>query len=168
MKKYFALISLVVLILACPFYRTASGKESASVQDGKEVSFDYTLTVDGEVIDSSEERGPLKYVHGQGQIIWGLSRQMEGLHIGDEKTIEVTPEEGYGEFDSTAVAEVALTSLPPDINPKVGMVLRMNANDGKSLPVRISAIKDDIAVLDFNHPLAGKTLTFQVKIIDIR
>jgi FKBP-type peptidyl-prolyl cis-trans isomerase 2 len=137
------------------------------IQDGRLVSFDYTLTVDGEVIETSKEQGPLQYTHGKGEIIPGLAKQLEGLGVGDEKTIEVPPEEAYGPVNPKAFREIPNTSLPADLEPRVGMYLQMQGPGGRILPVRVAEVKEDSVVLDLNHPLAGKTLIFQVKIVSI-
>ena len=139
-----------------------------TIQKGKQVSFDYTLSVDGEVVDSSKEGQPLEYTHGEGKIIIGLEKEMEGLKVGDEKTVEVKPEEAYGVKDPQAFRDVPKSSLPQGLEPKVDMMLQMQGPGGQALPVRISEVKDDKIVLDLNHPLAGKTLMFQVKIVEIK
>ena len=138
------------------------------IQNGSRVSFDYTLTVDGQVVDSSEGKDPLRYTHGEGQIIPGLAKQLEGLGVGDERAITVSAEEAYGAIDAAAFKEIEKSTLPSNIEPHVDMLLSMSTPDGRTFPVRIAEIKEHIVVLDFNHPLAGKILNFQVKIISIQ
>lgn len=138
-----------------------------TVEAGKTVQLDYKLTVDGQVVDSSEGRGPLSYVHGQGQIIPGLERELAGLHVGDAKDVTVTPEDGYGVVDPQAFVEVPRTELPKDVAPEVGMMLQGRSNDGKPFQARIAEVKDENVKLDLNHPLAGKTLSFNVKVVEI-
>lgn len=140
---------------------------SAAIQDNMDVGLEYSLTVDGAVVDSTEGKQPLHYVHGKGKIIPGLERQLAGMHIGEAKEITVPPEEGYGQVDPSAVVEVDKTKLPPDTVPAVGMVLRGVNPDGQMFQARIKEIKDDKVTLDLNHPLAGKTLMFKVKIVSI-
>ncbi|MBW2046811.1 MAG: peptidylprolyl isomerase [Deltaproteobacteria bacterium] len=142
--------------------------EGMVVEDGRQVSFEYTLTVDKEVVDSTEGKNPLQYTHGKGKIIPGLARQLEGLRVGDKKVITVSPSEAYGNTNPEAFKEIAKASLPPKVEPKVGMHLQMATPQGNAFVVRISEIKDDTAILDLNHPLAGKTLTFDVKIVAVR
>ena len=139
-----------------------------TIHEGSKVSFDYTLTVDGQVVDSSQGRGPLEYTHGQGQIIPGLAKELEGLKVGDEKEVVVAPEDAYGEVNPEAYKEIDKASLNVDQEPKVGMLLQVTTPQGQVFPVRISEVKDDTLVLDFNHPLAGKTLNFQVKIVSVQ
>lgn len=138
------------------------------VENGKEVAFDYTLTVEGEKVDSSQGRAPLSYTHGVGQIIPGLSRQMEGMKTGEAKTIVVAPEEGYGLVNAQAFKEIPRTALPEGLEPKVGMLLQMVGPDGRAIPVRIVEVKEGVVKIDLNHPLAGKTLTFDVKVVSVQ
>ena len=138
-----------------------------TVQDNVDVGMEYTLTSEGKVVDSTEGRGNFHYVQGRGQIILGLERQLAGLHVGDSKEVTVTPEDGYGKVDPAAFVEVPKTQLPKDVTPTAGMVLRGVNPDGKSFRATINKVKDDTVVLDLNHPLAGKTLTFKVKITEV-
>ena len=138
-----------------------------TINEGKTVSFDYTLTVDGEIVDSSKDRGPFQYTHGKGQIIPGLSKRLEGLTKDDEKTIDVPAQEAYGEVNPEAFREIPKTALPTNIEPKVGMLLQMKGEGDQTLTTKVSAVNNDTIVLDLNHPLAGKALTFQVKIVSI-
>ena len=139
-----------------------------SVQDHMDVEMEYTLTSDGVVMDSTQGKEPFHYVHGAGQVIPGLERQLAGLHIGDAKEVTVKPEEGYGRVDPAAMIEVPKTQLPRDVTPSVGMVLRGVNPEGKSFRAKISEVKKDSVMLDLNHPLAGKTLNFKVKILGIK
>jgi len=150
--------------------KAAPPKETSmapAVADNMSVGMEYTLTSDGVVMDSSTGKGPFHYVHGHKQIVPGLERQLTGLHVGDTKEITVTPEEGYGKVDPAAFVEVQKTQLPKDVTPTVGMVLRGVNPDGQSFRAKVNAVKDTSVVLDLNHPLAGKTLNFKVKITDI-
>lgn len=132
-----------------------------------DVGLEYTLTVDGVVVDSTKGQGPWQYIHGHQQMIPGLERQLEGLHVGDEREITVSPAEGYGEVDPSHFVEIPASDLPPDTTPTVGMVLRGVNPDGKNFQARITATKPDTVILDLNHPLAGRTLHFTVKVIAI-
>ena len=132
-----------------------------------DVGLEYVLTVDGVVVDSTKGQGPWHYIHGHQQMIRGLERQLEGLHVGDERDITVSPAEGYGEVDPELFVEIPLSDLPSDTPPTVGMVLRGVNPDGKSFQARITDIKPDTVILDLNDPLAGRTLHFAVKVTDI-
>ncbi|MDP3703162.1 MAG: peptidylprolyl isomerase [Candidatus Omnitrophota bacterium] len=153
---------------AAPLAEEATAVPAApTVQDNLDIGLEYTLTVEGSVVDTTDGRGPFHYIHGQGQMIPGLERELIGLHVGDTKEVAVSPEDGYGAVDPAAFVEVPKDQLPSDVPPTVGMVLRGVNPDGKSFRAKINEVKDTIVVLDLNHPLAGKTLTFQVKVTDI-
>ncbi|MCD4753397.1 MAG: peptidylprolyl isomerase [Anaerolineaceae bacterium] len=132
------------------------------------VSLDYILTVDGEVADSTAGREPLPYIHGHNNLIKGLEDQLAGLKVGEKKTVVVEPEDGYGVVDPEARAEMDRSRFPEDFNFEIGKSIRLNAEDGKILTAQILEIGDDVISLDFNHPLAGKVLNFDVSINDLR
>ena len=139
-----------------------------TVTDGKNVSLEYTLTLDDKsVVESNVGKQPLTYTHGTRQIIPGLEKALEGLGVGDTKEVTVTPADGYGEQDPNALQEVQKKLIPPDALV-VGARLQGKAPDGHMVYPRVAEIKDDTVVLDFNHPLAGKTLHFDVKVLDIQ
>ena len=138
-----------------------------TISEGKTVSFDYTLTVDGETVDTSKGKEPLKYVQGDSNLIPGLTKRMEGMQTGDEKKIEVPAEEAYGQVREEAFKDVPKKQLPPDMEPARGMVLQVQQPGGPPMPVRIKEVKPDSVVIDFNHPLAGKDLMFDVKIVSV-
>ena len=137
------------------------------VADGMKVKFDYTLTVDKEKVETTEGKQPLEYVHGKEMLIPGLEKELAGLKAGDAKTVVVKPEDGYGPVRPEAVREMDKEKLPKDITPQVGMVLEMQDPDGNAYPAMIKEIKDKTFMLDFNHPLAGKELQFDVKIVSV-
>jgi FKBP-type peptidyl-prolyl cis-trans isomerase SlyD len=161
----------VCLLMAGPADAEETGQKAeaapATIQDNMAVEMDYTLTVDGEVVDSSDGRGPFRYVHGKGQIVPGLERQLAGLSVGDSRQITVTPEEGYGAVDAEAFMEIPRTQMPPDAEPTIGQMLRGTDSNGQSFRATIHEIHDDTVTLDLNHPLAGKTLQFTVKVLTI-
>jgi len=138
------------------------------IADGVVVAMDYTLTGDdGEVLDSSEGRGPLHYLHGAGNIIPGLERELVGMSVGDSKQVTVEGEDGYGERHEGLVQEVPLEAMAgvPDI--QVGMQLRASTDGGETL-VTVTAISDTRVTVDGNHPMAGRRLHFDVKIVELR
>jgi len=143
-------------------------KADRVVQPGSVVSFDYTLKDEtGKVLDSSEGRAPMRYTHGKGQIIPGLESELAGMKVGDEKHVTVKPENAYGPVDPRAFQEIEKERLPPEAL-KVGAVLTARGPDGESMPVRVYEIKEKTVIMDFNHPLAGKTLTFDIKVTDVK
>ena len=162
---------LVVAIAAVaaiqPGGYAAEGSMAAAVQDNMDVGMEYTLTVDGAVVDSTDGKEPFHYVHGRRQVIPGLERQLAGLHAGETAEVTVAPEDGYGPVDPAAFIELPKTQLPADAAPEIGMVLRGVDPNGQQFRARINELKDESVVLDLNHPLAGKTLAFKVKILSI-
>ena len=138
-----------------------------TVQDGKAVQIDYTLRVDGEVVDTSEGRGPLRYVHGQGQLIPGLERQLVGLHAGDTRSVTVSPEEGYGAVDPEAFVDVSKEQLAQDVTLEVGTALQGTSPDGKPFRAQVHEVDAESVTLDLNHPLAGKTLEFDITVVEV-
>ncbi|GAP15051.1 FKBP-type peptidyl prolyl cis-trans isomerase/Apo-metallochaperone SlyD [Longilinea arvoryzae] len=132
------------------------------------VIMDYSLTVDGEVVDSSEEGGPIAFLQGRGNIIPGLERELAGMVIGESKSVTVLPADGYGEFEPENLVDVPRSEFPAEIPLEIGTEIQVAMDDGSEDTAIISDIKDDSIQLDFNHPLAGKTLDFQVTITDLR
>lgn len=165
MRYLFAAAAVAALIVCGAVDARAAG---AAIHDGSTVAFDYTLTVDGKVVDTSAGRVPLEYTQGDGKMIPGLARQMEGLKAGDERDIVVKPEEAYGSPDPSALREVPLSRLPKDPKPEVGMLLQLKTKEGRVFPARIAEVKKDTAVIDMNHPLAGKTLNFKIKVVSVK
>ncbi|NTX04332.1 peptidylprolyl isomerase [Myxococcus sp. CA051A] len=132
------------------------------------VSLEYRLHLgDGQVIDQSAPDQPLAYLHGHRQIVPGLEGALEGLGQGDSKQVVVQPAQGYGEHDPEGVRVVPRSMLPPGFNPQPGQTLMAQTEQG-DIPLRIQEVRGDDIVIDLNHPLAGKTLHFDVTVKDIR
>jgi FKBP-type peptidyl-prolyl cis-trans isomerase SlyD len=142
--------------------------ELTHVADDLVVSMDYSLTVDGEIVDSSEEDGPIEFLHGYGNIIPGLEAHLGGLAIGESLQVMVAAKDAYGEFDPEQVVDVPLDEFPEEICVEPGVELEMKDQDGDMLFARILSVGKSRAKLDFNHPLAGKELTFDVTIVALR
>lgn len=137
------------------------GKKSA-------VAIDYKLTIDGGfVVDASEKGHPLWYLHGAGNIIPGLEKELEGLKAGDKKTVVVKPEEGYGVREDARVHQVPKNKFPPG-SYAVGDHVTATAPDGGEMDARITAMDAKTYTLDFNHELAGKTLNFEITVVEVR
>ena len=132
------------------------------------VTLHYTLKGDdGKVIDQSSPDEPLAYLHGHGNIVPGLERELTGRNTGDKLTVKVVPAEGYGEYEQALVQQVPRRSLQGIQHLKVGMQLQAQTPQG----VRIFTVKrlvSDMVTLDGNHELAGQTLHFDVEIADVR
>lgn len=141
-----------------------------TVSNNLVVGLEYTLRLDdGEVIDSSDNNVPLEYLHGHGQLIPGLERELHGMSVGDEKTVTVAPEEGYGEYDEDAFEAVPLSAFPDDVDLSPGLELHMrDSATGHIIQAFVAEVNDDAVILDLNHPLAGEALTFDVKIASLR
>lgn len=141
---------------------------SALVADGKVVSIKYILrNGDGEVLDQSEPGDPLFYLHGQGNIVPGLERQLAGKSVGDRVAASVAPEEGYGARNEAGVQRVPRAAFG-DIPLEVGMDLLTEDEQGRPMPLWVKSVGQDTVEIDFNHPLAGVTLNFSVEIVAVR
>ena len=139
-----------------------------AVAPGYQVSLEYTLSDEkGAQIQTNKGEAPLIYTPGKQQILPGLEKALDGMHVGEEKDVKLPPEEAYGPIDKEAFQEVPKSKIPAE-GLKVGTPLRAQSPDGRTMMARISEIKDDTVVVDLNHPLAGKTLAFHVKILDVK
>ncbi len=142
------------------------GGGDASIQKGSTVQMDYTLTVDGKVVDSSVGKKPLTFVEGSGQIIPGLDADLMGLKIGDKKQFVIPPALGYGMEDPKAFVKVPKKSFKNSATLKVGSAVS-GSQGGRRFQAVVSAIGGKTITLDFNSPLAGKTLNFDVSIVGV-
>jgi FKBP-type peptidyl-prolyl cis-trans isomerase SlyD len=140
-----------------------------TVQDGLVVSIHYTLTLDdGEVVDESTADDPLLYLHGADNIIPGLEKALTGMAVNDSKRVTVSPEDGYGEYDEEAVEALPRNLFPDDMELEPGIVLGLRDEDGNVFDAVVVEELEEEVVLDFNHPLAGENLHFDVKVVSIR
>lgn len=138
------------------------------VADDTVVTMDYTLTVNGEILDSSEGTEPLEFLQGHQNIVPGLERELYGMKIGESKQITVEPEDGYGLVDKDAFLEISRDEFPEDIPLEAGVELDLRDDDGEVMSATITSVEGDVVLLDLNHPLAGETLHFEVKITGLR
>jgi FKBP-type peptidyl-prolyl cis-trans isomerase SlyD len=138
------------------------------VTDDVVVSLDYTLTVEGELIDSSDDTGPIEFIQGNGEIIPGLEREIQGMKLAEVRDVKVAPGEAYGEIDPEAVIDVPRSDFPDDLPVEPGTEIEVRDNEGNAMDARIIEVKPDAITLDFNHPLAGKSLEFHVKVVGLR
>jgi FKBP-type peptidyl-prolyl cis-trans isomerase SlyD len=133
------------------------------------VSIDYRLHLgDGEVVDESDPGEPLVYLHGHGETVPGLENALEGKAVGDKLQVKVSPDEGYGDHDPEKIESVPRGEFPDELELKVGSVLTATDDDGNEMDFLIKEVKGDSVVVDFNHPLAGKTLHFDVTVREVR
>jgi FKBP-type peptidyl-prolyl cis-trans isomerase SlyD len=144
--------------------------ENMAVTNDMVVSMAYVLRVeDGKLIDQSKDDSPLEYIQGAKQIIPGLEKALVGLNVGDEKVVEVKPTEGYGERDPDDIVEIPRANLPDSLDLSVGAPLKVkDSESGESFSAYIVESDPETVTLDFNHPLAGRTLNFHVKIVNLR
>jgi len=140
------------------------------VEDSIVVAINYILTVDGEVLDSTDPDGasPLEYLHGVGQIIPGLEKALTGMELGQVKKVTISPEEGYGEFDPDAVVWLSREDFPESIPLELGIELELQDGDGEIQLATIVDVEDERIQVDMNHPLAGENLHFEVTIAGLR
>lgn len=143
--------------------------ESLTIAADKVVSIHYKLTLDnGQVVDSSEGREPLAYLHGHGNIVPGLESALTGKSVGDDVQVVVSPEEGYGEHHGEAVHKVQRGVFPPDAELREGLTFQARDEKGNPLMGSITKVEGDDITVDFNHPLAGQNLHFAVSVVAIR
>jgi FKBP-type peptidyl-prolyl cis-trans isomerase SlyD len=137
------------------------------IADQTVVTIDYTLTDDkGEVLDSSKGEEPLVYIHGAGSIIPGLENALAGKSVGDALQVTIAPVDGYGERDEELVQAVPRSRFP-GASVEVGMRFHAQGSDGSQV-VTVVAVDDSNVTVDANHPLAGMTLAFDVKVLEVR
>ena len=143
-------------------------KPGSQVQDGSIVSIEYTLTGDdGKVIDSSAGKEPLTYIHGAGQIVKGLEQELNGLKVGDQEESQRQAGRRLRHAERKSLPGNPPEKVPAEAQ-KEGATLMMKSPDGRPIPIKIAQVKEKTVVVDFNHPLAGKTLHFDVKVKDIK
>ncbi len=137
------------------------------IKHGDLVTLEYTLySEDGQELDSSKGLGPLSFVIGDEQVLPALEDALIGLKVGDARQVALTADQAYGPVYPSAFREIDLNDLPEDCHQE-GSIMGIADQDGQTRQVRVQQIRDDRAILDFNHPLAGKNLRFEILIIDI-
>ena len=157
---------LVSLVLGAAVL-TGCGAKKPIIEDGMIVKLHYSGTLDdGSIFDTSEGREPLEFVYGRGEMIPGFESALKDMKVGDKKTFRIPAAEAYGEYDDSIVVEVPRDQLPPDLVPEAGMQLYAQSPMG-IMPVSIKEVKETSVMIDYNHPLAGKDLTFNVEIVEL-
>src|SRR5262245_60304273 len=140
---------------------------SPAIVDGSRVQLEYTLKeASGEVLDSNKGGTPLTYVQGEHKIMPVIERALHGMRTGEEKQVTVPPEDGYGAVDPAAQTEVPKNAVPPTALT-IGSQLTAETSSGQTRLVRVKEIKEDTVILDVNHPLAGKTLQVDVRVLGV-
>ena len=136
---------------------------------GDTIKMNFTgKTEEGNVFGTTEGKEPLEFKLGEGQLIPGVENAIEGMNEGDKKTVELTPEKGYGDRKQELVQEVEKEKFPTDIEPEVGQMFEIPQPNGQKMLVTIADMSDDKITLDGNHPLAGKKLTFDLEVLEVK
>jgi FKBP-type peptidyl-prolyl cis-trans isomerase 2 len=164
-RSLFALACSAALL---PFaLRAEEETKPLVVADGSRVSIEYTLTTDGKVADTNVGLEPLVYQQGKSEILPALEKALAGMKKGESKKVTLTPDEGYGVVQPELMQTVPAEKIPEGAR-QAGTMLMAEAQSGEQRPVRVHEVKGDEIVLDLNHPLAGKSLVFDVKVLEIQ
>ena len=168
-KGLFWVQLMAILFIGFLGVSQALADDQAAVKKGDVVSLHYTGTLeDGSVFDTSKKRNePLKFTAGSGQVIPGFDHAVVGMKKGEEKKFTLQPADAYGERKPDMTQTVPRKHLPKDQEPKPGMMLVMGNPSGQQVPAVITEVTAENVVLDMNHPLAGKALTFDIEIVEI-
>lgn len=138
------------------------------VKKGDVIRVHYTGTLlDGSQFDSSVGRSPLEFTVGAGQMIAGFDAGVLGMAIGEKKTIQIDPDNGYGQKDPNAIIEFPASNVPEGMQVEVGMKLNLQNQYGQPVPVEVIEVKEEVIIMDANHFLAGKDLVFEVELVEI-
>ncbi len=140
----------------------------AAAKHGDSVQVHYTgKLLDGTVFDSSRSRQPLRFKLGSGQVIAGFEKAVTGMLVGESKTVSIPPEEAYGQRRDDRIVTLRRNQLPANLNVTVGQRLELTQEDDQAFLATVSGVTPDLITLDANHPLAGKTLTFELELVGI-
>jgi len=169
MKRYYKYMALLATILVGFTIITAcKGEEAQMAQNGDTVKVHYTGTLDdGSVFDSSLGREPLEFTLGEGSVIPGFESAVDGMQIGESKTVTIPCNQAYGQRDDSQIIQVPKSQLPENLKPAVGQQLQMQTMEGQVLVVTVIRIDADSITVDANHPLAGQDLTFKIELVEI-
>lgn len=141
----------------------------SQAKSGDTVRIHYTGKLDdGTQFDSSSGREPLEFALGSGQVIPGFDNAVDGMAVGESKTVTIPPAEAYGDKHPQLVQDVPKSALPPEIEPQVGMQLQSQTPDGQTIPLLITEVAEEKITVDGNHPLAGQDLTFDIELVEIK
>ena len=139
-----------------------------AIADATKVTLNFSLSLeDGTVVDSNHGEDPVTFTVGDGNLLEGFEKAMYGLRAGDEREITILPEQGFGQPNENNVQEVPVTDFPDDLTLEVGLMLSFSDAQNTELPGVIKALQGETVLVDFNHPLAGRTLLFKVHIYSV-
>ncbi len=140
----------------------------SQAKSGDTVKIHYTGTLaDGTEFDSSTGREPLEFALGSGQVIPGFDSAVDGMAVGDSKTVNISPDEAYGQAHEQLIQQVPKSALPEEMKPEPGMQLQSKSPDGQIMNLVVTDVADETITVDGNHPLAGETLTFDIELVAI-
>lgn len=143
--------------------------EQPVIEPGSEVLMHFSVSLeDGTVADSSYEDEPMRFTMGDGTIIEGLELALYGLKAGDHQNLRIGPETAFGQRDSEAVQEMPKSDFPADMDLEPGLIIGFTTPTGEEVPGAVLEIEDDMVKVDFNHPLAGHEITFDVQILEVQ
>jgi peptidylprolyl isomerase len=135
---------------------------------GQTVRIHYNARLEsGTVLDTSAQRDPMKFELGGGQVIPGIDNAVQGMTVGESKTVTIQADEAYGQHNEQLVVSVPHSELPEDLQPSIGMRLKSQAPDGQITELIVTEVTDDSITVDANHPLAGQVLQFDIELIEI-
>jgi peptidylprolyl isomerase len=140
----------------------------SQAQSGHTVRIHYTGTLsDGTQFDSSAGRDPLEFALGGGMVIPGFEKAVEGMSVGESKSVTIAPEDAYGPRHEQLIQEVPKSALPEEVTPEIGMQLQGRGPDGQVMNLQVKEVADDSITVDANHPLAGEALNFDIELVEI-
>jgi len=144
-------------------------KSMSKAKSGDTVSVHYTGKLeDGTQFDSSAGKDPLEFSIGAGDVLPAFDSAVEGMTVGDSKSVKIEAAEAYGRRHEQLIQDVPREHLPDDMQPAVGMQLQAQGQDGQPIQLVVTEVKDETITVDGNHPLAGKDLDFDIKLVDIQ
>ena len=163
-------VILLVILTGILLLTGCAGKgDSVMANDGDTVKVHYTGTLeDGTVFDTSRGREPLEFTLGEGTIIPGFEETVKGMQVGQTKTVTIPAEEAYGPHRDELVMVIERDKLPEGLNPAIGQQLEMQQADGGTAVVVVTDVSETTITIDANHPLAGKDLTFEIELVEIK
>jgi FKBP-type peptidyl-prolyl cis-trans isomerase SlyD len=146
------------------------GMDDRTAKHGWVVTLDYALRVDDELVESTfgDDAEAIQFLQGFGNIIPGLERETEGMGLGERKRVVIQPADAYGEYDPDEIEHLTRADFPAEIPLEVGVEIQLEDQEGEPLLGQIIAVEGDDVQLDLNHPLAGKSLDFEIAVLDLR
>ena len=146
----------------------SEAKALMKVEANMVVTMAFTLTVDGEIIENTDDSEPIQFIQGRGQVLPALEKHLYGMSVGDHKEITLQPSEAYGEYDAEDYSDIPRENFPPQIPIRAGVELQIKDENGENHYAIIQSFDDNHVRVNFNHPLAGKELLFSIRITALR